>query len=57
MTVIIPGPGVRWRESLAGPRRRDGGFVFDTIHAAQARTPVENIVAAIAAVQELHGNR
>ena len=57
MTAIIPGSGVRRRESPAGPHRRDGGFVFDTIHGAQARTPVENIVAAIAAGHEFHGNR
>ena len=57
MTAIIPGPGVRWRESLDGPHRRDGGFVFDTIHGVQARTPVKNIVAAIAAGHAFHGNR
>ena len=57
MTAIIPGPGARWRESLVGPHRRDGGFVFDTIHGVQARTPVKNIVAAIAAGHAFHGNR
>jgi hypothetical protein len=57
MTAIIPGSGVRRRESLAGLHRRDGGSVFDTIHGAQARTPVENIVAAIAAVHAFRGNR
>jgi len=57
MTSIIPGSGVRRREWPAGPHRRDGGFVFDTIHGAQARTSVEKIVAAIAAVREFHGKQ
>jgi hypothetical protein len=57
MTVIIPGSGVRRRESPDGPHRRDGGFVFDTIHGAQARTPVKSIVAATAAAHAFHGNR
>ena len=57
MTAILPGSGVRWRESPAGPYGRHGGFVFDTIHGVQARTPVKNIVAAIAAGHEFHGNR
>jgi uroporphyrinogen-III decarboxylase len=34
---------------------RGGGFVFTTIHNVQARTPVENIVAAIEAVHEFNG--
>jgi len=34
---------------------RDGGFVFATIHNVQARTPVENVVAAIDAVHEFNG--
>jgi hypothetical protein len=32
-----------------------GGFVFNTIHNVQARTPVENIVAMIDAVHEFSG--
>jgi len=32
----------------------DGGFVFNTIHNVQARTPVQNIVAAIDAVHEFN---
>ena len=31
---------------------QNGGFVFDAIHNVQARTPVENIVAMIAAVRD-----
>lgn len=34
-----------------------GGFVFNTIHNIQARTPVENIVAMVEAVQEFNGNK
>ena len=34
---------------------RDGGFVFNTIHNVQARTPVENIVAMLNAVHEFNG--
>ena len=34
---------------------RGGGFVFNTIHNVQARTPVENIVAMIDAVHEFNG--
>jgi hypothetical protein len=34
---------------------RGGGFVFNTIHNVQARTPVENIVAMIDAVREFDG--
>lgn len=33
----------------------DGGFVFTTIHNVQAKTPVENIVAMIDAVNEFNG--
>ena len=57
MTAIIPGSGVQRRESLAGPHRRDGGFFFDTIHGARARTPAESIVAATAAAHEFHEKR
>lgn len=32
-----------------------GGFVFNSIHNVQARTPVENIVAMISAVREFNG--
>ena len=34
-----------------------GGFVFNTIHNVQARTPVENIVAMIDAVHEFNGEK
>ena len=34
---------------------RDGGFVFNTVHNIQARTPVENIVAMIRAVESFNG--
>ncbi len=34
---------------------QDGGFVFNTIHNVQARTPVENIVAMLDAVHEFNG--
>ena len=35
----------------------DGGFVFNSIHNIQARTPVENIVAMLDAVHEFNGRR
>jgi uroporphyrinogen-III decarboxylase len=34
-----------------------GGFVFNTIHNVQARTPVKNIVAMLDAVHEFNGNK
>jgi len=34
---------------------RNGGFVFNTIHNIQARTPVENIVAMLDALREFNG--
>lgn len=34
---------------------RNGGFVFNTIHNIQARTPVANIVAMLEAVHEFNG--
>jgi hypothetical protein len=34
---------------------RGGGFVFNTVHNVQARTPVENIVAMVEAVREFAG--
>jgi len=34
---------------------RGGGFVFNSIHNIQARTPVENIVAMLDAVREFNG--
>ena len=34
---------------------RNGGFVFNTIHNVQARTPVKNIVAMLEAVHEFNG--
>jgi hypothetical protein len=35
----------------------DGGFVFNTIHNTQARTPVENIVAMVDAIHDFNGTR
>ena len=32
-----------------------GGFVFNTIHNIQARTPVANIVAMVDAVRDFNG--
>jgi len=34
---------------------RNGGFVFDSVHNVQPKTPVENIVAMIDAVKEFNG--
>jgi hypothetical protein len=34
---------------------RDGGFVFNTIHNIQARTPVANVVAMLKAVHDFNG--
>jgi hypothetical protein len=34
---------------------RNGGFVFNSIHNIQARTPVENILAMVDAVREFNG--
>jgi hypothetical protein len=34
-----------------------GGFVFNTVHNIQARTPVENIVAMLDAVHEFNGRK
>jgi len=36
---------------------KDGGFIFNSIHNVQARTPVENIVAMIDAVGEFNGKK
>ena len=36
---------------------RNGGFVFNTIHNVQARTPLENILAMLDAVHEFNGER
>jgi uroporphyrinogen-III decarboxylase len=33
-----------------------GGFVFNAVHNVQARTPVENIVAMLRAVESFNGN-
>ncbi len=33
----------------------DGGFVFNSIHNVQARSPIENVVAMIEAVREFNG--
>lgn len=35
---------------------QNGGFVFNAIHNVQARTPVENIVAMLDAVEEFNGS-
>jgi len=35
---------------------KSGGFVFNTVHNVQARTPVENIVAMLDAVKSFNGN-
>ena len=35
----------------------NGGFVFDTVHNIQARTPVENIVAMVNAIREFNGDK
>ena len=35
----------------------NGGFVFNSIHNVQARTPLENIVAMINAVKEFNGEK
>ncbi|HKJ78399.1 MAG TPA: uroporphyrinogen decarboxylase family protein [Prolixibacteraceae bacterium] len=34
---------------------KDGGFVFNTVHNAQANVPVENVVAMLEAIQEFNG--
>jgi uroporphyrinogen-III decarboxylase len=34
-----------------------GGFVFNTIHNIQARTPVANIVAMLDAIRDFNGGR
>ena len=34
---------------------KNGGFIFNSIHNVQARTPVENIVAMIDAIKEFNG--
>jgi hypothetical protein len=36
---------------------KGGGFVFNTIHNVQARTPIENIVAMLDAVREFNGRK
>ncbi len=36
---------------------KNGGFVFNTVHNIQAKTPVENIVAMIDAVHEFNGEK
>ena len=36
---------------------KNGGFVFNTVHNAQANVPVENIVAMLEAIQEFNGKR
>ena len=33
---------------------QDGGFVFNTVHNIQARTPVDNIIAMIRAVEKFN---
>jgi len=34
---------------------RGGGFVFNTIHNVQAKTPLENLIAMLDAVKEYNG--
>lgn len=34
---------------------KDGGFIFNTIHNVQAKTPLENIVAVVEAIREFNG--
>ena len=34
---------------------RNGGFVFNTVHNLQARTPIENLVAMFDAIKTFHG--
>ena len=36
---------------------KNGGFVFNTVHNAQANVPVENMVAMLEAIQEFNGKR
>lgn len=36
---------------------RNGGYVFNSIHNVQARTPLENVVALIDAIHEFNGER
>ncbi len=36
---------------------RHGGFVFNTIHNVQARTPIDNVAAMLEAVAEFNGRR
>ncbi len=36
---------------------RNGGYVFNTVHNIQARTPVENIVAMIDAIKKFNGEK
>lgn len=36
---------------------RDGGFVFNSIHNVQAKTPIENVAAMISAVHEYNGEK
>jgi uroporphyrinogen-III decarboxylase len=33
---------------------RGGGFIFNTIHNIQARTPVENVAAMVEAIREFN---
>jgi uroporphyrinogen-III decarboxylase len=34
-----------------------GGFVFNTIHNVQARTPIENVIAMLQAFREFNGQQ
>lgn len=36
---------------------KDGGYIFNSIHNIQAKTPIENIVAMVDAIKEFNGNR
>ena len=40
---------------MPGDIRADGGYVFSSIHNIQAKTPVENVAALVAAVHEFNG--
>jgi len=34
---------------------KDGGYIFNTVHNIQAKTPIENVTAMIDAVHEFNG--
>jgi len=57
LTLPFGSPGEVRREVLARCEifSRSGGFVFNSIHNVQERTPVENIIAMMDAVREFNG--